>query len=133
MKYDPEAIGIIPAGTECFAEVMESVDHTSKEGKESIKITFGIWEDVSMRCKIPVYITPKYALLFKHAIVSMIGEDKFKSGEILASDFVGKKCNVVIGVENSTYQGRDTQKNIVVDIKKTEYNKPATNEEPLPF
>lgn len=138
MKYNPDSIGLIPDGEKCFIEVLEAVDHTAKNGNESIKLTVGVWEDVSMRAKIPVYLTQIYAFLFKHGCTALLGEAKFKSGEIFASDFIGKSCDAIIGIERGEYDGKKTEKNIVIDfLPRTapapERNAPPASDEEMPF
>ena len=116
-KTDEEiqAAMLIPEGEKCFAEVKESVDHTSQEGKESIKLKLAIWEDVSIRTYIFVYLTPAFMLLFKHACIALIGKEKYESGNIQAHDFEDKSCDVIIGVKKDK-TGKYPDKNIIKDF-----------------
>ena len=128
---------LIPDGAKCFSEVMEAENHTSKEsGKESIMLKLAIWEDTSIRTYLFVYLTPAFMLLFKHGCIALLGVQKYKSGNIQAEDFIGKSCNVIIGIEKDK-TGKYLDKNKVKDFCIEEVKKPAPqsnqNDESLPF
>lgn len=140
MNYKPlsdsdiESINLIPEDSQCYAEVLEASNHISKDkGNESIKLVLGIWEDVSMRCKIFVYLTPNFPKLFKHAVVSMIGIDKYNSGDISCDDFINKTCDVIIGIENGKGEYEGKKKNIIKDFLPTKYNKKHEKDNDMPF
>jgi hypothetical protein len=117
MNYTPmtdeeiENANLIPDSTECNAEIIESMEHTSKEGKESIKLIVEVYHGEGKQ-KIFCYLTPAYAKLWKHAIVTMLGETVYQSGNISASMFEYKLCKVIIGVDE--YKGK--KKNIITDF-----------------
>lgn len=128
MNFNSAEVVILEDGGKYYAEVSEAVNHTAKStGKESIKILFDLYGTTARIGQIPVYLTPKFAKLFKHGIISMLGEDKFKSNIVDANDFIGKNCIVQIGTEYGEYEGRKTEKFIIKDIFKSESNqtKPA--------
>lgn len=126
---------LIPDGEKCYAEVKESSNHISKEGKESIMLNLDIWEDVSVRCKLYVYLTPAFMLLFKHACIAMLGQEKYDSGNIQAEDFLNKSCDVIIGIQKDK-KGQYPDKNIVKDFVVRSGSKPECNQQNndgLPF
>lgn len=123
MNFNNEEVVVLEDGGKYYAEVSEAVNHTAKStGKESIKLVFDLFGTTSRVGQLPVYITPKFAKLFKHGIVAMLGEEKFKSNIVDAEDFVGKNCIVQVGIETGEYEGRKTEKFIVRDILKSESN-----------
>ena len=104
--------GLIPAGTRCVAEVVSSDVHIGKEsGKESTKVTFAVYNG-DKRKELTVYLTPACKTLWKHAIVSMLGEAVYNTGKVTPDMFLGKICDVL--VEHETYN--NSLKNVIKDI-----------------
>jgi hypothetical protein len=75
---------LIQEGEKCFAEVVETNDHVSDKGKESIMLKLAIWDDTTLKTHIYCYLTPAFMLLYKHACIAMLGQVKYDSGNIQA-------------------------------------------------
>ena len=120
MTDEEIAIGnLIPDGSTCFAEVLEATDHTSNAGKESIKLKLQIWEGEIRKGIVFVYLTPAFAMLYKHACFAMLTQEIYESGTIAADNYVGKSCDVVIGVHKDK-SGTFPPKNVIKDFVKSD-------------
>lgn len=118
MNYKPmsdediEKANLIPDLAKCQAEVISAELYTGKEsGKESIKLVMHVYHD-DLTKEIWVFLTPNYAKLWKHAVVSMVGADAYATGNVSPSMFEGKNCTVEIGLDQ--YKGK--MKNVITDI-----------------
>jgi hypothetical protein len=124
MNYTPmtdeeiATANLIPDGTECSFEVAAASLHTSKAGKESIKLALSVFNGDATR-RIYVYITPSFPMLFKRAICTMLSQEQYEAGGISPEAFEDKTGRVIVGVEDNVYNGEKTKKNVIRDFLKS--------------
>jgi hypothetical protein len=125
---DIEKDGLIPEDTKCAAEVISSESYIGKEsGKESTKIIFNVYHGDTV-AELWVFLTPAFKKLWKHGVVSMLGEQVYNSGNVSPSMFEGKQCDVLIGMDE--YKGK--KKNVILDFF-SRPRQPVQTDSTLPF
>lgn len=144
MQYKPmtddeiENENLIPDGEKCSATVVSSELYIGKQsGKESTKVILSVSYGM-VTVEIWCFLTPAYKKLWKHAVIAMLGEQAYNSGDISPVMFEGKRCIVQVGLEQ--YNGKN--KNSILDFFAGENEQPKAvtpkpelgpNGKPLPF
>ena len=131
-KFNP-----IPKGEYDF-EVLEASDETSKSGNDMIKINLAIWQGDKVLCRVFDYLLPAMEAKLRHACDACGLLDRYQSGNLQASDFMGRTGKVKIRIKKATSEY--AEKNEVEDYicrpakEFGSQNKETTpNEENLPF
>jgi len=126
----------IPKGEYDF-EVLEASDETSKKsGNDMIKINIAIWEGEKVLCRVFDYLLPAMEAKLRHACDACGLLDKYQSGNLHGSDFIGRTGRVKIKIKKETADF--PAKNEVEDYclrpaKGIGGGAPETKEESLPF
>jgi hypothetical protein len=122
-------------------EVLDAEDKISTSNNEMIALKIAIWVGDKIRCHIYDYLLDKIPAKLRHACDSFGLLDKYQSGNLCATDFLGRTGKAKIGIKIDK-NGQYPDKNIIVDycIRATKpLSKQQNNDEPpltdddLPF
>lgn len=91
----------IPKGEYDF-EVLEASDETSKSGNDMIKINMAIWQGDRVLCRVFDYLLPAMEAKLRHACDACGLLDRYQSGNLQASDFMGRTGKVKIKIKKAT-------------------------------
>lgn len=115
MKFDPEEANNLVKEGPVDWEVIKSVDHTTKSGNECIKVIFKIWDTDGKEGVATRYLTQAWMLKQLCEACDMM--DKFKTGEVLASDLQSKTGKGISKIEKDP-EGVHEDKNVIVKFLK---------------
>jgi hypothetical protein len=129
----------IPKGEYDF-EVLEASDETSSKGNDMIKVNLAIWQGERVVCRVFDYLLPSMEAKLRHACDACGLLDRYQSGNIQSTDFIGRMGRVKIKIQKETSEY--PAKNVVDDYccrpakmlaGSQRQQTPATKDEDLPF
>lgn len=116
-------MGLWPANTICSFEIIEHVtfgettihtsDATSKKGNDMIILVVNIFNDKGETKILIDYLLESTAAKLRNAMIACGLLDKYEKGYFLASDFIGKKGELRIGIEKDK-SGQYPDKNKII-------------------
>ena len=116
-------MGLWPANSICSFEIIENVtfgttviqtsDATSKKGNDMIILVVQIYNDTGETKILVDYLLESTAAKLRNAMIACGLLAKYESGHFLASDFIGKKGELRIGIEKDA-TGQYPDKNKII-------------------
>ncbi len=115
VKSDAElsVMNLIPEGEYQF-EVQSAEDTTSKSGNDMIKLVLCVWDSEGRQHTIYDYLLEAMPKKLKHFAKHIGLLDKYESGELLATECIGK-CGTLHLVIQEDKTGKYPPKNSVAD------------------
>ena len=93
----------IPKGEYDF-EILDASDEKSSRGNDMIKINLAIWQGDKVLCRVFDYLLPAMEAKLRHACDTCGLLDRYQSGNLSASDFIGRTGKVKIKIIKATEQ-----------------------------
>lgn len=104
---------LLPEGQYPF-EISGGEDTTSKAGNDMIKLTVRVFKDDGTFSLVTDYLMEQMMFKLKHACDACGLSEKYKSGELLGSDFIGKTGELKLKIQKDT-TGNYPDKNSIAD------------------
>ncbi len=136
-KNENELSNLLPEGEYDF-EVIDAQDKVSKKGADMIFLKIAIWQGEKIRCYIFDYLLESVAYKLRHCCDTCGLLDKYQSGSLEATHFVGRtgRAKIIIQKdENGKYPDKNSIKDYCLRPAKS-LNNPTTQkpkEDDLPF
>jgi len=139
MRFNPEeAENQLLAEGDADFEVLKAEDATSKSGNEMIQLLLKVWDNQGQQGNVFDYLLPKLAWKIKQfCLATGIPLEKFKSGELSASDCLGKTGKAFIKTQKDK-TGQYADKTVIAgyaELEEAKNNKTGAEfkDDDIPF